>query len=1574
MKKRFAYVLACSLLFSQFPAVSFGANTTETKANLEVTLNLEYPVFNYGNLDLKAELLQNNKVVREIPLSSMTRTQGDNCYMVFEELPLGTYQVRLVGKGYKTYTSEEIELVKTEKHLVVNAGSDTFTVGDINQDGKIDQIDLSQMEAALGTDDFTYDLNGDKVIDVEDLAQLYWSQTTVGDASIYNTKMILAAVLDVTAVQNEFEAANNGDVTVVGAIEELFDGNEENTVTLETAVPITEESPIKIPVTFKEEMKVSEIAITAPEGSAPTAGYAVYEDENGEIVRIPFKAEDSEAALMRTRTAQKVVKINLGKQVPLQKLTIEVTQTSNANGLMAAISKIEFLEDVVEDAVNQEEGLIKNLIGKAINEGASLSWNQTANVTGYKVQYGTEPGVYTETRYTNTNSITIEGLENFTPYYFVVQATNGEWEGKPSNEISITPMPQNRPAAPTEVALGSFDKGLKVNYRTGDDATGANVYYKKVTDSAYTKVENPYPGMIIKGLENDVEYMVYVTATNEAGESKPSQVVRATPVAEEIVIPAIPTVGRIDNAHVTNLELIDANNVDMKFYPEGFDVKQIMDEDYTTHYTAATYQRDRGFRATFDEAYEMDYVAFVPRLDSDLDRYEGTRKYLEYPFWYSIRVWETLDSEPKLLVNHEVIPNRGKDGLMILPFEKSKVAKMEVFLYEWNGAGAMSISEIMFYEYQDFIERIDNIFANGLHTEVKEGVTVTEIEALMDELDRLEGAVLWVDKATLRAELESAKEILETGAPANLGEIVEVVQTRQKSTAAAQNFAAPGLSDLQATGTLAMAKDEILVYVDAPEGGTMPELVVSQFFGSDTWSQKISLQQGRNVIQIPQLTSYNGEKGGPLYLTYTGEAQDATTVRIVNARKMPTLELTSLEDESTVRAAVRAYVTELTAYMADLNLNNKTKNPANSTEIGTDKVLLSLPAEEVYEGLTQGIEGNIEAQVERLYETLMTWDETITLHYNVLGLSKDAKEPENRYPQTRVNIRYMPMNNGIFMYAGGDHIGIQYNSGANLVNGDRNADTGYFGWGINHEIGHIINDKNFVFAETTNNIFSLFAQTINGGPSRLEEGYDKIYSKVVSKDTGLASDVFVNLGMFWQLHLAYDNDNRSVNPDDFYPTLHRLSRASDLKGLDPQNYFVRLASDAAQKDLTPFFERWGLHISDATYDYVSQYEPETDAVYYLNDEAMRYRLNGGTGMAEGAAAAVTATVGAETKEGAENTTNDKMVTLTLSTDMDEAALLGYEIYRDGELIAFTTEATYVDEVSANNVTHTYSVKAYDKLLNCTEEAIADEVYIASEGKISKSEYTVRTTGSGLQIELANTPEVVGLKFTDVAEETDIKVEISQDGINWETAKQDKLPAGTTHIYFNKPGAEAADDRIWTYDAKYISITGTGIESLSERQLDVLAYPGDAVYFTDGAIGYLGEDYSFEGGNIPKGTLVVMGAYRGHPVYSKIVLSAKYVDEKDYDASERPGYNNAQTVESVAGDVYMFAELPEDGQVSKVGNGIWMFVPKAQTLPSQIKANMFRTDSATSMEGGRLVSDTKWLLVPNAEDMPIIELQ
>ena len=319
MKKRLAYLMACSLLASPLQATLTEAGIkADLKADLEVTLNLDYPVSNYEKMELKATLLsEDNKVVATMPINSKTaRIDKTEDYIVFEDIPLGNYKVRLSGKGYKTYTSDLIELMTTQKHLVVHAGKNTFTVGDLNQDTEINQNDLNQLQAYLGTKDSSHDLNGDEAVDIEDLAQLYWSQNAVGEEKIYNTNLILANVLDESKVEEAIESVNDGHVTIEGQISHLFDGNEETALELSSDVPITEENPIKIPIHFNHETTVSQITLTAPVGEAPSAGFVVYTDKNGQEVRQPFNSIETYQSA-RTRTVHQVVKINLGRQVPV---------------------------------------------------------------------------------------------------------------------------------------------------------------------------------------------------------------------------------------------------------------------------------------------------------------------------------------------------------------------------------------------------------------------------------------------------------------------------------------------------------------------------------------------------------------------------------------------------------------------------------------------------------------------------------------------------------------------------------------------------------------------------------------------------------------------------------------------------------------------------------------------------------------------------------------------------------------------------------------------------------------------------------------------------------------------------------------------------------------------------------------------------------------------------------------------------------------------------------------------------------------------------------------------------------
>ena len=103
-------------------------------------------------------------------------------------------------------------------------------------------------------------------------------------------------------------------------------------------------------------------------------------------------------------------------------------------------------------------------------------------------------------------------------------------------------------------------------------------------------------------------------------------------------------------------------------------------------------------------------------------------------------------------------------------------------------------------------------------------------------------------------------------------------------------------------------------------------------------------------------------------------------------------------------------------------------------------------------------------------------------------------------------------------------------------------------------------------------------------PRRLAR--DKVWSKISShlastdanKNFNARSvDVFVRLGMFHQLWLAYG--------DNFFQQLHRQAREEKLplsNDAAKMRYFMLKACTISGKDLTGFFKKWGLQ-ADAVY-------------------------------------------------------------------------------------------------------------------------------------------------------------------------------------------------------------------------------------------------------------------------------------------------------------------------------------------------------------------------------------------------------
>ena len=115
--------------------------------------------------------------------------------------------------------------------------------------------------------------------------------------------------------------------------------------------------------------------------------------------------------------------------------------------------------------------------------------------------------------------------------------------------------------------------------------------------------------------------------------------------------------------------------------------------------------------------------------------------------------------------------------------------------------------------------------------------------------------------------------------------------------------------------------------------------------------------------------------------------------------------------------------------------------------------------------------------------------------------------------------------------------------------------------------------------------------------------------KTAQGRAGASGDVFVQLGMYWQLHLAYDGGDK---PLDFFNRFFAAWKSGQyFNGASAYDDKVALTASAiAGRNLTDFFTRWGMTLSPETRTKLSGYPDETRAIWYLNDQSRRDRLTG----------------------------------------------------------------------------------------------------------------------------------------------------------------------------------------------------------------------------------------------------------------------------------------------------------------------------------------------------------------------------
>lgn len=1511
-------------------------------------------------------------------------------------LPQGNYALEFTGDGYAD-CRQELTVDRYSQHVTLGTADASFTLGDVNGDGRVNSRDREELSEALGSDrrrDLEqYDLNGDGVIDVYDLAIVSRNLDVEGRPEVRDTNLLAPPVEEVRL---------GAETSLVsGVLEDLFRGDGQ---------PVTLSGmPLELTVALEEPVEMEEIQIFSPDGpEAMQAGFVDVAFEDGSRESFPFDLSLPEGIhAIGPVEGSSVVTISLGRRVAVKEIVITVTRTES--GDYTTVESIQFLREIIPERPSAASGVVRNLTAAAGSEKVSLRWSEVPNVSGYRVDYWLQDGSGSRRSLrVDVPRAEITGLENLKTYLFTVTPVDGTWEGTTCDPVSATPQPARAPSAPDMVSVSPLDSALSVGWKAAENATFYEVYYKAESESGYRqwggRLSNT--STVLTDLTNGVTYSIYIQAGNSMGVSGPSRIALGTPTAVDYSRPeGIPTEGILEGADIERVWLADSRNVSPTAYPASkpFQPEYMNDGDFSTHWTSHAYGdgnwwNNKQVLASFSRPVDLSSVIWVPRLDGS---YPNNLRL------YTVTVWRQGDNlnGPGTLVSPNPLQggtasdhntwlpvgnNPAVTKFAVLPFEPvTDVVKIAVTI-EQVAYTAVSLSELMFVEYDPAHCLPDNItalFSDELRTVLRPGVTQADIQALRQRLESDERNY-YMNLDTLADELDLAEELLRSRTSS--GVVQNGVQSRNGGEDAKYQ---QGGSDLQPLGVAAGARQELTIYASGIPAGQKLTVYASQFNAeASAWRAEIgALSNGRNVLTVPQIGSQNTPRGGSLYLTYGGANPEGIRLHIRRGTDIPVLELAdwyTLNDGQR-RTELGRYVDELETYAAGLTGDVQT-NFRNVTEISTPTMLLSLPAAAVQNGA-----GRSRAErIETLYQTILAWEDVMHICKTTQGIDKTYAQNDMR---TRQNIRCMQMFTGAFMYAAGNHIGIGYGSCAGMVCGKPIASMGasdtanrLFGWGIAHEIGH--NMDKLGKAEITNNLYALMVQTYDGKQntldSRLEKSgkYPEIFNKTAQGLPGDSNNVFVQLGLYWQLHLAYDGGDK---PMDFYNRFFKAWKAGTHFGGETgyQDRVARTASAVANRNLTEFFTRWGMTLSDGTKAALAKLPEETRALWYLSDQSRRDRL-AGVSQGQGTVSLTAALEG------------EKAVKLTITSSVIQGKLQGYEILRNGVPIAFTTEGSYTDIIgSANHRTYTYSVRAYDTLGNFIAGDAADELRIAYDKTVPADAYDVSRNGTTVIFTMKEETPVSGLKvigvpdpgpFTVTVTDKDKKTTIARSG-DFKEGNQATDDKNSYLTYFQKPGAAAEDTRIWTYDAKSVTVTGVPAE-IPKEKVQLISYAGDDVAFLEkGAVGVLSKAYRYgtEAGQvIPAGTLIVTGTYRGDPAYQTVKIEGQFTqtvltgDAEEVQTTTKPRW--------LDGKALLFAEIPPDGKVCDISDGLFIFIPNVQKeaelqgeasacnaaslLPAQMRAVLSRTDQPTLAESQRVTAETLWINTPGGEDLPVIVLE
>ncbi|MDE6519996.1 MAG: M60 family metallopeptidase [Ruminococcus sp.] len=1112
------------------------------------------------------------------------------------------------------------------------------------------------------------------------------------------------------------------------------------------------------------------------------------------------------------------ISLDLGNQIAVKKITIKITKAKNAKlAQIATVEFLNGMEERIAPPAIDYPLNVKVVQDCSVRDKDAkimATWDPCINVEGYEFEVSTSSATKADGSFAST----IPGVQNTivdvpefklqsehgnfklikinTTYYVHVRSVADDYRSKWSDYAEVTTVSNSVPDKPDYVNAKGGYRSLNVTWGSDNTNTtqGYKLYYKKSDESDYQEIDvGKTTGYTLTELESLTEYEVYVIGYNGKGESPESVHSSASTTDLNLAdMPKYNVINRDENgnpgsSHIVSVIRYGGEMVDSPLDADADNTAWgVVDGDKESYYKKAVnydggwnWLGGNGLTYTFDQAYTMDTIGLLT-VNTDIS--------FSHIIWWDEN--GTEHNEWNGSWDYTNFANGQNDvkgrRYYLLKLPKAITAtKIQIGTGRWSSPN--TVAEVYFYKYDTLMDEVMALYEDDLHTVLKKDVTQETIDALRVRINAPdEFGEINPNKEAQERELGTAEKILNAKQISKPIVIHNTITTSDPiGEGKSRNYS--GLNAWQPLGVSIGVNTEVTIYVGSPTkktgDGTDLRLIATQY---NSESKKLSinganLKVGANTFQLTAGDMAGAEAGGALYIQYQSNSDSNVqySVRVTGGSEVPILDLYKVTDRKERLSKAAEYIEALDKYVDNMEeehnrvhkgaIYNGQKNKKldydydpqtcilGATDILCDTMMYSLPAPQILAGLGKG---TAEQRAETLITSMESMEDMMKLFYQHKGMSADATDVVDRIPNKHLNIRYQRMFSGASMYAAGDHIGIQWGSAPSMVNSKgvtadkdgKYVSGSYFGWGIAHEIGHCLNDSSYVVNEITNNYYALLAQSQDKNEgSRLN--YTNIFKKTTSNIKGNA-DQGTQLGMYWQLHLAYDkpynfktyDTNAEILDNLFYARMDTYSRnpskapapggiSLTLSGGTDQQ-LMRLACAAAEKNVLEFFERWGKTPDSVTKSYASQFAKETRAIMYANDDSRIYAMTGTSSLVDEKGEKVSVIDDVKVSVGTGTESNKVSLTINVSDKINAKDILGYEIIRctisNGDVketpVGFATSKTFTDTVtSLNNRTVSYKVTLIDQYLNRSVVFNTDMVKIQHDGSLDKTHWSISTS-------------------------------------------------------------------------------------------------------------------------------------------------------------------------------------------------------------------------------------------------------